>query len=71
MYVARPYRRRGLGRKLYNISELFAKKQGYKKIILSTTPQMKSAIEFYKKNGFKYYNQNKKRNQLYFRKILK
>lgn len=71
MYVAKSYRRKGLGEKLYRKAESFVKKQRYKKIILSTTPQMREAIAFYKKNGFNYYRTNKKRNQLFFRKELK
>jgi len=71
MYVAKNYRKKGLGQKLYDKAESFAEKQGYKNIILSTTSQMKEAIAFYSKNGFKYYRKNKKKNQLFFKKRLK
>ena len=71
MYVDKRYRRRGIGKKLYKKVESFAKKQGYRQIILSTTPQMKDAISFYRKNGFEFYKANKKRNQLFFRKKVR
>ena len=70
MYVEKAYRGTGLAQKLYSKVELFARKAGYNKLILSTTPQMKAAIEFYQKKGFVKYRINKRRNQIFFTKDL-
>ncbi len=66
MYINKKYRGSGLSQKLFNRLEFFARNFGYKKIILSTTPQMKAAIKFYEKNGFQKYKFNKSKNMLFF-----
>jgi len=70
MYIEKQYRNAGLAQKLYNKVESFAKKVGYNRIILSTTPQMKAAIKFYQKNGFVQYRFSKDKNQVFFVKDL-
>ena len=70
MYIEKSYRGTGLAQKLYNTIESFAKKKRYRKIILSTTPEMKAAIKFYKKQGFVEYMCNKRKNQIFSYKKL-
>ncbi len=70
MYLEKFYRGKGVSQKLFEKAQAFAKKSGYKKIILSTTPQMKGAIKFYEKNGFIKYRVNKRKNQIFFYKNL-
>ena len=67
MYVAKEHRKQKIGQQLLNKVIDFCKHKGYKKIILSTYPQMKQAIEFYKKNGFQEYQRNE---QIFFEKTL-
>ncbi|MEE9525866.1 MAG: GNAT family N-acetyltransferase [Candidatus Woesearchaeota archaeon] len=67
MFVKKEYRKQKLGQRLLDQLLEFCKKKGYEKIILSTYPQMKAAIEFYKKNGFKEYKRNE---HILFEKIL-
>jgi ribosomal protein S18 acetylase RimI-like enzyme len=67
MFVDKNYRKQKIGQKLLNKTIEFCKNKRYKKIILSTYPQMKAAIKFYKKNGFKQYKQNEK---IFFEKTL-
>ncbi len=67
MFVDEEYRNRKIGQRLFNKILKFCKSKGYKKIILSTYPQMRSAIEFYKKSGFKEYKRDK---QIFFERIL-
>ncbi len=69
-YLQKQFRGTGLAQKLLNKAVNFAKQKGYKKIILSTTSQMKAAIKFYQKHGFKKYKTNKKKNQIFFQKQL-
>ena len=71
MYLKKEYRNKGLAQELYNNIEKFAKRKGLGKLKLSTTPKMKSAISFYKKNGFKKMGENKRTNQIFFEKKLK
>ena len=52
MYVLPAYQRKGVGKRLLDKSIEFSIDKGVKEIILTTYPEMKSAIEFYKKNGF-------------------
>lgn len=70
MYILKDYRNKGLGQKLFDKIRKFAKKNKYKRLILSTTPEMQSAIHFYQKNGFKEYKTIKSKNQIFFEKIL-
>jgi len=69
-YVKKSYRGTGLAQKLYNKALSFAKTHGYTKIILSTTLQMKAAINFYQKQGFKKYRTNYRKNQIYMYKDI-
>lgn len=71
LYINKRYRKKGLGQKLYYLQESYLKKKGFKKIKLSTTPQMKDAIKFYRKNGFKRIKFDKRKNQIFFEKALK
>lgn len=70
MYIAKNYRGTGIAQRLYNKAQTFSKKKRYKKIILSTTPQMKRAISFYERNGFVKYRFNKAKNQMFFIKKI-
>ena len=71
MYLEKKYRKKGLAQKLYNKIENYCKKNKIKYLKLSTTPQMKSAIKFYIKNGFAKKSYNKKTNQIFFEKELR
>lgn len=70
MYVLKEYRGKGVSQLLYNKAEQFAKEKGYKKIILSTYPEMAAAQKFYQKNGFVYYRKDTTRNKVYYYKML-
>ncbi len=70
MYIEKNFRGAGLAKKLYTKIQKFAKKEGYKKIILSTAPQMRAAIKFYQKLGFKKYRVYKQTNQIFFYKDI-
>lgn len=70
LFVKKEYRRKGIARNLYNKIENFCKKSKINKIILSTSPKMKEAIKFYKKNGFKQRKINKKKNSIFMEKRL-
>jgi len=71
LYVDKNYRNKGLAQKLYNKVEDFARKNKIKRLKLSTTPEMKSAIAFYNKNGFNEISRNEDKNQIFFEKELK
>lgn len=60
MYVHKKYRGKGVGQRLLNKAILFCKKRGYEKLVLSTYPKMKDAIEFYLSNGFEIRKKDKK-----------
>ena len=53
MYVHEAYRCKGIGQRLMNKVFDFCKQKQYHKLVLSTYPQMKAAIKYYKGNGFK------------------
>lgn len=53
MYVKKEFQNKGIGGKLLEKVITLAKKKGFKKIILTTYPEMKKAVPFYKKRGFK------------------
>ena len=59
LYVGKSYRRKGVAKKLCDKIENFCQNRGIKKIILSTTTEMESAINFYLKIGYKKINQIK------------
>ena len=52
MYVKEDYQKKGIGKKLLEKALKLAKNKNYKKVILTTYPKMKNAVEFYKKQGF-------------------
>lgn len=70
MYLDKKHRGTGLSQKLYKIIENYCNQKRINKILLSTTPQMKSAIKFYKNLGFIRTKTNKKTNQIFFEKEL-
>ena len=51
--VAKIFRGKGVSAKLFSTFLEFAEDQGYKKIVLGTTPDAKAAIKFYERSGFK------------------
>ncbi|OGM29497.1 hypothetical protein A2630_00695 [Candidatus Woesebacteria bacterium RIFCSPHIGHO2_01_FULL_44_10] len=53
MFVLSDYHGKGVGQALFNHAIAFAKKQGYKEVVLNTHFLMKRAHRFYEKNGFK------------------
>ncbi len=69
MYVSNDYRKQGIGQKLLDKIFGFCENKDYKKIILSTYPEMKAAIKFYEKNGFKEYKREGVR--IFFKKNIK
>ena len=71
LYINKEYRNKGLGQEIYYKIENFAKRAKISKLKLTTTPQMKAAIHFYKKNGFKKTGEDKKINKIFFEKRLK
>ncbi len=52
LYVKDKFRNRGIGLKLVKIFLEETRKMGYKKILLDTLPELKSAIKLYKSLGF-------------------
>lgn len=52
-YVDKNYRRTGIGSRLFFTMIEFAKKNNYKKIILTTSSDQEAAIKFYSKMGLK------------------
>jgi len=53
MFVLSNYHGKDVGQTLLDHAIAFAKKQGYKEVILNTHLLMKRAHHFYEKNGFK------------------
>jgi len=51
-YVLPQYRKQGLGRQLYEIAEQFARKAGYKAIVLMASRRFVNAIAFYLRNEY-------------------
>lgn len=58
MFVLFEYHGRGVGQQLFDKAIDFAKKQGFKEVVLNTHPLMKRAHHFYEKNGFKKVKEN-------------
>lgn len=52
MYVAKTYRSTGLAGQLLEALLSHARRNGFKKIFLGTSPEMQAATRFYEKNGF-------------------
>jgi N-acetylglutamate synthase-like GNAT family acetyltransferase len=53
MYTIKEYRNRGIGQKMFDKVVKFAKKNNFKRIVLSTEKRLVAANNFYRKNGFK------------------
>lgn len=68
MFLYKKYRGKGFGSKLYDFAEKWCKKQGYKKIILSTYPHFEEAIKMYESKGYKKFKRTKE--QIFFYKNL-
>lgn len=54
MYLGTSFRKKGYGQLLLNKSLATAKLLGFSKIYIETLPELKNAIELYKKNGFQF-----------------
>ncbi|MEO6684044.1 MAG: GNAT family N-acetyltransferase [Ginsengibacter sp.] len=54
MYLASKYRKKGYGQLLLDRCIAEAKLAGYSKMYIETLPELKNAIELYKKNGFNF-----------------
>jgi putative acetyltransferase len=52
MSVSKPYRRRGIGRKILTHLLNLARQSGYRQVILETTATWHEVVQFYKNNGF-------------------
>ena len=71
LYVKKEYRKNGIATVLYNYGIDFAKKFGYKDIILHTYRVFNEAIKFYKKNGFKVNKDIKSKEGIWYIKNIK
>ena len=69
MYVLKEHRKQGVGEKLFLKAFSFSKKKGYNRIILCTYPEMKEAIKFYKKHGFKEFK-NDGKGEIYLERFI-
>jgi len=52
MYVRKDFQKNGVGNKLMKKCFEFCNKKGFRKVFLTTYPEMESAINFYERNGF-------------------
>lgn len=52
MRVASARRRRGLGQRLLELVEEFARRQGYRRVVLETTDRQEAARRLYERNGY-------------------
>ena len=52
MYIKQNLQRKGFGKALLNECIKFCRKNGFKKIVLTTYKEMNNAVSFYSKNGF-------------------
>lgn len=68
MFLYKKYRGKGFGSKLYDFAEKWCKKQGYKKIILSTYTHFYEAIRMYEYKGYKKFKKTKQ--QIFFYKNI-
>jgi putative acetyltransferase len=68
MFLYKKFRGKGYGSKLYDFIEKWCKKQGYKKIILSTYPHFDEAIKLYESKGYKKFKKTKE--QFFFYKNI-
>lgn len=69
-YVAKEYRNKGIGTKLYDICENYAKDNNYKRIDLVVDPNFKEAIRFYEKRNYIFDRYDDKRKELYYHKNI-
>ncbi len=53
MSVSKPYRRKGIARRMLQELERRARQRGYAKLVLETTASWLDAVQFYKANGYK------------------
>ena len=68
-YVEKKSRNQGIGSKLFNMCEDYAKK--YNKILIIVDPKFKDAIKFYEKRNYIFDNYNDNRKELYYHKNVK
>jgi|GEM_PF-4068857 len=59
MYVAKHYRNQGIGRLLFQAAMKYCKQQNYRRIFLTTYPQM-HASSFYERMGFVVYHRDER-----------
>ena len=69
--VNNKHRRRGIGENLLNNAKIIAKEKKCTRIILDVSKENKNAISFYKKNGFKIYDEVNTRLFLHKINVLK
>jgi putative acetyltransferase len=72
-YLRKDYRQRGFGRKMYLEMEAFARRNQYKELWTSTSPNHKEVITFLTVNGFKQTEDKlwkARRAKLFFKKEL-
>lgn len=67
-YVKNEFRNQGIGNKLYDICENYAKNNNYKKIILKVDPNFKDAINFYENRNYIFDEYKKKEKELCYHK---
>ena len=65
-YVDKDYRKKGIGSKLFDMCEEYAKK--YKRINLCVDPNFKEAIKFYENRGYIFDYSDLDRNEIYYYK---
>lgn len=53
MYLDRRWRGRGLGRRLLRVALAFARRAGYRRVILETNARLREALALYGKAGFR------------------
>lgn len=73
LYVRDPWKGIGLGRRLAELVVDYAKKQGYRTMVLDTLPHLHAAISIYERMGFKKtqpYYENPLPGVVYMEKIL-
>ena len=53
MYLDRRHRGRGLGRRLLRVALAFARRAGYRRVVLETNTRLRTAIALYERAGFR------------------